>query len=99
MLHEQRRYGQVPVPLPVGWDHVPGRNIAVAATECILVRVQVLRPQRGVVQIAGVVLPVLGRIVETRELALAPGVERDVQEALDDRRAVGRKLTLEAVDS
>src|SRR5690349_20469437 len=86
------------MPLAVGGDDVPRRRVGVAAVDRVVVRVEVVVPVLGVVEVAGVVLPILRRVVEPSLLALAPLVERDVQEALDDRGACVGELPLEAVD-
>ena len=56
-----------------------------------LVRLGVRRPERPLVDVARVVLPVLGRVVEPLEQPLLLLVVGDVQEALDDRRARRRR--------
>src|SRR4051812_16141100 len=86
------------MPLAVRGDHVPRGGVAVAAAQGIAVRVQVVVPQHRVVDVARVELPVLRRVVEARGLAVAPLVERDVEEALDDRGAARSQALLEAVD-
>src|SRR5436190_21886044 len=86
------------MPLAIGGDDVPRSGVAVAAAEHVVVSVEIVVPEGGVIDVAGIELPVLRRVVEARELALTPFVERDVEQALDDRRALSRDLFFEAVD-
>ena len=62
-----------------------GACVGVAALERVGVGGHVVVPQRAVLEVARVVLPALGRVLEAGEQPLALLLGRDVQEALDDR--------------
>ncbi len=59
VLDQQLLHRPVAVPLAVGRHDVPGRGLGGAALERRLVGLLVVVPQRALVQVAGVVLPVL----------------------------------------
>ena len=97
-LDQQAADRPVAVPLAVGRDDVPRRRVGAAALDRVLVGALELVPQRAVLEVGGTVLPVLGRVVEPRQKPLALLFGGDVQEALDDQRALGGEPLLEPVD-
>src|SRR5918994_2355659 len=84
LLGQQAGDRPVAVPLAVGRDPVPGGGVAVAALQGGHVRLLVLGPEGPLVDVAGVELPVLGRVVEPGQQPLALLLLGDVQEHLDD---------------
>ena len=97
-LGQQGGDGPVAVPLAVGRDHVPGRGVGVALAQRVGVGLLVGRPLGPDVEVAGVVLPALGRVVQPGQQPLGLFLRRDVQHALDHRDALRRDLGLERVD-
>ena len=91
LLDQQPGDRPVAVPLAIRRHDVPGCALVVAALERVAVGIEVVLPEAQVVEIAGVVLPVLGRVLEPRALAAAELVGRDVQEALHDARVARRR--------
>ena len=89
-LEQQVADGEVAEPLLVRRDDVPGRRLGVGALEGDLVGVAVLGPPSPLVDVAGVELPVLGRVVEAGEQPLLLLGRGDVQHALEDRGALRR---------
>ena len=69
-LGEQRGDRPVAVPLAVGRDDVPGRGVGVGLAQRVGVGGAVVGPPRPHVDVAGVVLPALGRVVEPGEQPL-----------------------------
>src|SRR5215213_2203396 len=98
LLAQQLRDRPVAVPLAVGRDDVPRRRLCAAALERVGVGGHVVVPQRAVLEVVRVVLPVLGRVAETGDQPCSLLLGRDVQVALDDPRAALGQLGLEAVD-
>ena len=70
MLDKQLRHSPVSIPLAIGGDDVPRRALGVAALEYCAIGLQVRRPLCTLVDIAGVVLPVLGRVIEPGDQSL-----------------------------
>ena len=97
-LDEQGRDRPVAVPLAIRRDDVPRRDVRRRPLDRLPVGRHVLVPQHAVVEVAGVVLPVLRRVVQALEQTCLLLVGRDVQEALHDRRPVRRERLLEALD-
>ena len=93
-----RADGPVAIPLPVARDHQPGRDIRAASLQGDRVGLLVVVPQQAFVDVGGVELPVLRRIVQPCRQTVALLVLRDVQEALDDGGAVFGQVRLEVVD-
>src|SRR5262249_37107345 len=88
----------VAVPLAVGRDHVPGGGVGGAVGQRVGVGPLVVVPFGAGIEVGGVVLPVLCRVLEPGDQALLLLVLGDVQEALDQHGACGCQLGLELVD-
>ncbi len=95
---EQPADREVAVPLLVARDHEPGRVVGVGPLQGDLVGPLVLRPHPPLVDVTGVVLPVLARVVQPGQQPLLLRLRRDVQHALDQDGAGLDELPLELVD-
>ena len=97
-LHQRRRHHHAREPLVVGRHHVPRRFGAAGLADRFLVGRHVFRPQLALGDVAQRELPALVRLVDAVEEALALFLARDVEEELEDQRAVAREMLLEGAD-
>ena len=97
-LDEHGRDREVPHPVAVGRDHVPGRPLRRGRGESLLVGGRELAVAAVRLLVVRVVLPALGRIGEPLGEPLALLLGRDVQEALEHRRAFLDEQPLELDD-
>src|SRR3954471_5195468 len=96
--HEDRGDERLREPLLVGGDDVPRRPRRRGRGQGGVVGADVVVPALPLVDVAGVERPLaLGRVEPREEAPLLLGA-RDVQEELDDRRAVAVEVALEGVD-
>ncbi len=84
--------------LVVGRDHVPGGLLAARGFEAGFVGLAIVVPVGALRDVLGLDLPVLGGLQDAIEQALSLLLPGDMQEDLDDARAVLREVPLEAVD-
>src|SRR6516164_10459135 len=82
-------------PFVVGRHHVPGRERRRSMPDDVLVDRHVSRPQRAFGDIVHRELPVLGRLLEPVEKPLTLFPFGDVEEELQDYRAVARQIALD----
>src|SRR5688572_10595274 len=87
-LEQDPRDGEVAQPVPVGRNDEPRRVLGRRLLDRVRVRTLVLVPQGAVLQVRGAELPVLLRIVEAFLQTLRLLFLGDMEEALDDARAL-----------
>ncbi len=97
-VDEQLGHGQVPDPVVVGRNDVPGRPGGRGLGDRLLVGGQVVVPAGPIVEIARTELPRLLRILEPLLQPLPLLVPGDVQEHLDDAGALVGEQALELPD-
>src|SRR5690348_11752829 len=85
-------------PFVVSRHDVPWRMFRSGVTDRVFVSHHVLIPVLAFARVVDRKLPVLRRIVDTREKALPLLFFRDVQEELQDENSVVREVTFEVLD-
>jgi hypothetical protein len=90
-LGDDLRNGQVAEPLVVGGNDVPGRVLAAGLAQRLFVGFDVVGPELALGVVAFADFPVARRVVEPLLEALELLLGADVQEELEDARAVLRR--------
>src|SRR5829696_3428655 len=98
MLDQKLCDSPVAVPLAVRWNDEPRRQLGAALLKHRLIGLRVGEPSCTLLDVARVVLPVLGGVVEASEQAILLLGTRDVEEALDHDGASIEEVLLPRVD-
>src|SRR6201999_2237406 len=85
-------------PLVVRGHHVPRRIVAAGFADHVLIGLHVFRPELALGDVAHGKLPALVGFFDALEEAFSLLVPRDIQEELEDERAVAREMLLEGAD-
>src|SRR5271166_3578394 len=97
-LRNDPRNGEITEPFIVRWDDEPGRVLRARLANGIFVGGNVIVPQFPLRIVVFTDLPVSGRVVETPTEAYELLLWADVQEELEDVRAVLEKALFEIID-
>src|SRR5665213_2448836 len=97
-FEDNPHYDQAFILLVVAGDDVPGRVAGAGSAEAGLVGSHVLIPEAALDNVIGTELPVLLRVIEAGEQALALLFSGDMQEEFHDARAVAVKVLLQIDD-
>ena len=85
-------------PFVVCWNHIPRRVFRRRRTDHLFVRLLIVIPILAFVYVAGGKLPILLRLIQSRQKALLLLLLRDIQKELADHRPTPRHVPLKAAD-